>query len=415
MIIKNCRFCDSPLKYTFVDLGVSPLANSYIHPDNSQKMEAFYPLHVYVCESCFLVQLDDFISPESIFREYSYFSGFSDTWLKHTKNYTDQIIERFHFNSSNLIIELASNDGSLLKNFKEKDIPVLGIEPAENVAKLAETRGIQTITKFFGVKTATELVIEKIHADLLLGNNVLAHVPDINDFVKGMKIILKPKGIITMEFPHLMQLMDNNQFDTIYHEHFSYLSLLTVEKIFAKHALTIFDVEELFTHGGSLRIFATHKENNSFKISPVVETMKTKEIQFGLNKINSYVNFSEKVKEAKRKILKFLISLKQDGMSIVAYGAPAKANTLLNYCGIGIDFIDYTVDISPYKQGLLLPGTRIPIFEPERIKKTKPNYILILPWNIKDEIIDQMSYIRDWGGKFIILIPEIEVLDCEIY
>ncbi|MDH4128863.1 MAG: class I SAM-dependent methyltransferase, partial [Spirochaetota bacterium] len=273
----------------------------------------------------------------------------------------------------------------------------------------------QTITKFFGVKTATELVIEKIHADLLLGNNVLAHVPDINDFVKGMKIILKPKGIITMEFPHLMQLMDNNQFDTIYHEHFSYLSLLTVEKIFAKHALTIFDVEELFTHGGSLRIFATHKENNSFKISPVVETMKTKEIQFGLNKINSYVNFSEKVKEAKRKILKFLISLKQDGMSIVAYGAPAKANTLLNYCGIGIDFIDYTVDISPYKQGLLLPGTRIPIFEPERIKKTKPNYILILPWNIKDEIIDQMSYIRDWGGKFIILIPEIEVLDCEIY
>ena len=347
----NCRFCGTPLGHTFVDLGMSPLANSYLKVEQLQQMEPFYPLHVYVCKTCYLVQLPMFQRPEEIFSDYAYFSSYSSTWLTHAQEYTRLMIDRFKFNSQCKVIEIASNDGYLLKNFKERGIPVLGIEPAANVAETAQKAGIPTLVKFFGTQTARDLATEGTYADLLLGNNVLAHVPDLNDFVAGMKIVLKPNGVITMEFPHLMRLMDENQFDTIYHEHFSYFSFLAVEKVFAKHGLTIFDVDELPTHGGSLRIYARHTEDITKPTNQSVTALKNREESAGFTHLKTYFSFSAKVKETKRKILSFLIEAKQEGKSVVGYGAPAKGNTLLNYCGIRTDFIDYTVDRSPHKQG----------------------------------------------------------------
>lgn len=406
----RCRFCETPLVHSFVDLGVSPLSNAFIKPENYYAMEPFYPLHAYVCGSCFLVQLEEFESPQQIFSDYAYFSSYSESWLRHAKAYTELMIRRFGFNASHQVIEIASNDGYLLRNFKEHGIPVLGIEPAENVAQTARAAGIPTQTKFFGIKTARELAASGQQADLLLGNNVLAHVPDVNDFVAGMKIALKRDGVITMEFPHLMQLMAHNQFDTIYHEHFSYFSFVTVEKIFAKHGLTLFDVEELPTHGGSLRIYARHAEHDKPAENANVESLRKREIGAGMTVLTTYEKFSENVRETKRKLLDFLIRAKREGKTVVGYGAPAKGNTLLNYCGIRTDFLDYTVDRSPHKQGLFLPGTRIPVHAPDHIRQTRPDYILILPWNIKDEIIEQMSHVREWGGKFVVPIPRVEVI-----
>lgn len=409
MSSSSCRFCSSPLHHTFVDLGMSPLCQTHIAPEQLNQMEPFYPLHTYVCDRCFLVQLQEFVSPQEIFTEYAYFSSYSDSWLKHAKAYTDLMVERFKLNGQSQVVELASNDGYLLQYFAQKGIPVLGIEPAVNVAKVAIDKGIPSLTKFFGVETARELVADRSKADLLLGNNVLAHVPDINDFVAGMKILLQSEGVITMEFPHLMRLMAENQFDTIYHEHFSYLSFTSVEKVFAFHGLTLFDVEELPTHGGSIRIYARHAEDESKPISNRVTEMRHKEATAGFTQIETYFAFTEKVRETKRKLLEFLITAKQKGKTIVGYGAPGKGNTLLNYCGIRTDFLDYTVDRNPYKQGKFTPGTHIPIHAPEKIYETKPDYLLILPWNIKDEVMEQMAGIRDWGGQFVVSIPEVKI------
>jgi 2-polyprenyl-3-methyl-5-hydroxy-6-metoxy-1,4-benzoquinol methylase len=408
----NCRFCSNPLKYTFADLGMSPIANDYLSQIQLDRAEKFYPLHTYVCEKCLLVQLEEFESPHHLFGDgdYAYFSSYSESWLQHAKDYTDLMVQKFGYDSSTQVIEIASNDGYLLQYFHEKGIPVLGIEPAVNTAKVALEKGIPSISKFFGVQTAKELLAEGRKADLLLGNNVLAHVPDVNDFVAGMKIILKPNGIFTMEFPHLLQLMQQNQFDTIYHEHFSYFSFLTVEKIFAAHNLTLFDVEELSTHGGSLRIYGKHNNAEVPHMCERVTQLKAKEINAGLDRLESYITFGEKVKETKRQLLSFLLTAaKVDGKSIVGYGAPAKGNTLLNYCGINTDFIEYTVDLNPHKQGWFLPGTHIPIFHPDKIRETKPDYVLILPWNLKEEIMKQIAFIGEWGGQFILPIPTVQV------
>ncbi|MBI5055566.1 MAG: class I SAM-dependent methyltransferase [Nitrospirae bacterium] len=405
----SCRFCGNELRYTFVDLGMSPLANSYLRPEQLQQAEAFYPLHTYVCEKCCLVQLPEMQSPENIFSDYAYFSSYSESWLRHAKDYTDLMIDKFGFDGESRVIEIASNDGYLLQYFKQRGVPVLGIEPAKNVAKAAQDAGIPTLVKFFGTQTAAELAAEGKYADLLIGNNVLAHVPGLNDFVKGMKIILKPRGTITMEFPHLMRLMEENQFDTIYHEHYSYFSLIAVNKIFAAHGLKIFDVKELPTHGGSLRIFACHKGDDSRPEDQSVSDLISKEDDYGLTVLEHYLSFGEKVKATKRNILNFMINDKSRGKSFAGYGAPAKGNTLLNYCGIRSDFIDFTVDRSPHKQGHFLPGVHIPICGPEKINEIRPDYLVILPWNLKDEIMKQMSHIREWGGQFVVLIPEVEV------
>ena len=404
-----CRFCGSTLKHTFVDLGMSPLCESYLTPEQLNQMEPFYPLHVYVCERCFLVQLLEYVNPQEIFSEYAYFSSYSDSWLQHAKSYTEKMIERFDLDSSSQVVEIASNDGYLLQYFLAQKIPVLGIEPAANVANVATNKGIPTIVKFFGEKTANELVAFGKQADLIVGNNVLAHVPELNDFVKGIKILLLPEGVITMEFPHLMRLIEENQFDTIYHEHFCYFSFITVEKVFAAHGLTIFDVEELSTHGGSLRIYARHTEDISKPTSQQVKELKAREEAAGFNNIENYFSFSNKVEETKFKLLEFLIAAKRGGKTIAGYGAPGKGNTLLNYCGIRSDFIDYTVDRNPYKQGKLLPGTHIPIFHPDKIKETKPDYLLILPWNLKNEVMTQMCYVRDWGCQFVVPIPYVNI------
>jgi SAM-dependent methyltransferase len=372
-------------------------------------MEAFYPLHAFVCDRCFLVQLQEYVTPKDIFTEYAYFSSYSDSWLKHAKSYTDQMVERFQIGSKSQVVEIASNDGYLLQYFAEKGVPVLGVEPAANVAQVAIKKGIPTATKFFGTQTASDLGASGKQADLLLGNNVLAHVPNINDFVGGMKILLKPTGIITMEFPHLMRLMAENQFDTIYHEHFSYLSFMTVEQIFAAHGLTLFDVQELPTHGGSLRIYGRHAQDDSHPVGERVHELRTREIDAGFTKLDHYLSFGEQVRQTKWKLLDFLIRVKRDGKSVAGYGAPGKGNTLLNYCGIRTDFLDYTVDRNPYKQGKYTPGTHIPIYSPDKIRETKPDYLLILPWNLKDEVMQQMAYIREWGGQFIVPIPEVQV------
>jgi hypothetical protein len=404
-----CRFCNTPLKHTFVDLGMSPLCESYVSAEQVNQMEPFYPLHVYVCDNCFLVQLQEYVTPEHIFTEYAYFSSYAVSWLQHAKAYTDLMVERFHFNEQSHVVELASNDGYLLQYFVEKNIPSLGIEPAANVAKVAVEKGVPTLVEFFGVESARKLAAEGKQADLLLGNNVLAQVPDINDFVGGMKILLKPQGVITMEFPHLTCLMEENQFDTIYHEHFSYFSWITTEKIFAAHGLTLFDVEEIPTHGGSLRIYARHDDDASKPISDRALALKQRELDAGITDVTSYRNFAAQVEETKRKLLDFLIKAKREGKTIVGYGAPGKGNTLLNYCGIRTDFLDYTVDRNPYKQGKFLPGTHIPIYHPDKIAQTKPDYVFILPWNFKDEIMEQMAFIRDWGGQFLVPIPEVRL------
>ena len=411
MNLIKCRFCGTPLKYSFADLGMSPFANSYIKQEDLQAMEPFYPLHVYVCENCYLVQLPEFQSPEKIFSDYAYFSSYSESWLNHAKSYVQLMIEQFGFTVDSHVVEIASNDGYLLQYFKQKGISVLGVEPAHNVAQVAEAAGIPTIVKFFGVATARELVMAGNQADLLTGNNVLAHVPDLNDFVEGMKIVLKPRGVITMEFPHLMRLIESNQFDTIYHEHFSYFSLIAVEKVFNAHGLVLFDVEELSTHGGSLRIYACHIENTSRPINKRIPELRDREKSAGLNNPDYYLSFADRVKKTKRNILDFLIKAKREKKTIVGYGAPAKGNTLLNYCGVGTDFIDYTVDRNPHKQGHYLPGSHIPVYFPDKIKETKPDYLLILPWNLKEEIMEQMSYVRDWGCKFLLLIPSVEVIE----
>jgi SAM-dependent methyltransferase len=405
----GCRFCGTRLRYTFVDLGMSPLAESWLKPSQLNQMEPFYPLHVYVCDRCFLVQLEEYESPDHIFSDYAYFSSYSESWLQHAKAYVDMVTRRLSLNKESRVIEIASNDGYLLRNFVANGISALGIEPAANVAKVAVERGIPTLVKFFGVETARQLVSEGIQADLLIGNNVLAHVPDLNDFVQGMKILLKPQGTITMEFPHLLQLIERNEFDTIYHEHFSYLSFTTVETVFAAHGLTLYDVEELPTHGGSLRIYARHTEDCSKPLSRHVRDLKAREEAAGLGRLETYLSFTGKVQETKRKLLDFLIRAKREGKSIVAYGAAAKGVTLLNYCGVRSDFIDYVVDLSPHKQGRFMPGVRIPIFHPDKIKETKPDYVIILAWNLKDEIMRQMAYIDGWGGRFVVPIPEVKI------
>jgi 2-polyprenyl-3-methyl-5-hydroxy-6-metoxy-1,4-benzoquinol methylase len=386
---------------------MSPLCESYVSLDGLNQMEPFYPLHVYVCHDCFLVQLEEYVKVEDIFSEYAYFSSYSDSWLEHVKNYTDMIVERLNLDNRSKVMELASNDGYLLQYFVKKGIPVLGVEPATNVAVVAEQKGVPTVVKFFGRTTARELAAEFGKADLIIGNNVLAQVPDLNDFVGGMKIALKSEGVITLEFPHLLQLMNQNQFDTIYHEHFSYFSLIAVEKVFARHDLRLFDVEELPTHGGSLRVYACHANDESKPVSERVTELRNREENVGFYRLAHYFTFGEQVKETKRKLLDFLIKAKRDGKSIVGYGAPGKGNTLLNYCGIRTDFIDYTVDRNPYKQGKFLPGTHIPIHDPQKIVETKPDYLLILPWNFKDEIMEQMKGIRKWGGQFVVPIPEV--------
>jgi len=389
---------------------MSPLCESFLTAEQLNQMEPFYPLHVYICEHCLLVQLQEYVRPETIFTEYAYFSSYSDSWLQHAKSYTDLMVERFNIGAQSQVVELASNDGYLLQYFVQKGIPVLGVEPAANVAQAAIKKGIPTVVKFFGTKTAQELSDERGKADLLLGNNVLAHVPDLNDFVAGMKIMLKPKGLITMEFPHLMRLMEENQFDTIYHEHFSYFSFATVEKVFAAHGLTIFDVEELPTHGGSLRIYARHSEDTGKPVTRRAIDLKVREEAAGFMRLKNYLCFANKVEETKRNLLKFLIKAKRERKSIAGYGAPGKGNTLLNYCGIRTDFIEYTVDRNPYKHGKYTPGTHIPIYDPNRIRETKPDYIFILPWNLRHEIMQQLAYVREWGGQFVVPIPEVTIL-----
>jgi hypothetical protein len=401
----KCRFCAAVLEQTFVDLGMSPLCESFLSASEIQQMEAFFPLHVYVCGSCFLVQLEEFVAPAHIFKDYAYFSSFSDSWLSHARNYTEQMIGRFGFNKSSFVVELASNDGYLLQYFVEKGIPCLGVEPAANVAEAAVAKGVPSLVKFFGRETARELAAQGKQADLLLGNNVLAQVPDLNDFVAGMKILLKRDGVITVEFPHLLRLMEQNQYDTIYHEHFSYFSFVTAEKIFAAHGLTLFDVEELPTHGGSLRIFGRHAEDTLKPVSDRVVELRSREIASGLLTGEAYRAFEGRVQEAKRALLDLLIRAKREGKRIVGYGAPGKGNTLLNYCGIRTDFLDYTVDRNHHKHGKFTPGTHIPIFPPEKIRETRPDLVLILPWNLKNEIMGQMAYIREWGGRFIVPIP----------
>ncbi len=410
MMTLTCRFCGEKLEHTFADLGVSPLANSYVKPERLNHMEPFYPLHVRVCSRCFLVQLPQLATREEIFEDYAYFSSYSDSWLAHCRAYASMMVERFRLGPQSRVVELASNDGYLLQYFVERKIPVLGVEPAANVAEVATKRGINTTVAFFGEKTARRLAEEGWAADVIAGNNVLAHVPDINDFVAGIRILLKPDGVVTIEFPHLLQLMQQNQFDTIYHEHFSYLSFTTVERVFAKHGMKLFDVEELPTHGGSLRIFAAHQGDDSKPVSQAVVEMRGREERAGFLTLQPYLEFSDRVVKTKRRLLRFLIDAKEQGKHIVGYGAPAKGNTLLNYCGVRTDLLDYTVDRNPVKQGQYLPGVRIPIHAPEKIRETKPDYVLILPWNIREEVMTQMAHIREWGGRFVVPIPEVKVL-----
>lgn len=408
-IATACRFCGTALRHSFVDLGVQPPANYYVRPEDAGKAERFYPLHAYVCEGCLLVQLEAFQTPDELFGDYAYFSSYSDSWVSHAERYAEAMIPRLGLGPKSQVVEIASNDGYLLQHFKNRGVPVLGVEPAANVAAVAESKGIPSLVRFFGVETAKAMRAQGQAADLLLGNNVLAHVPDLNDFVAGMAIVLKPEGTLTMEFPHLLRLVAGVQFDTIYHEHFSYFSLHTVEKVFARHGIELFDVEELPTHGGSLRIFGRHRGRGP--IGAAVAAVKAKERAAGLDRIEGYAGFADTVARTKRALLAFLIAAKNDGKRVVGYGAPAKGNTLLNYCGVRGDFLDYTVDASPHKQGLLLPGTRIPIHAPQRILETRPDYVLILPWNIADEIMGKMAAIRSWGGRFVVPVPEARVLD----
>lgn len=410
MTANRCRFCAAALSTTFADLGASPLANSYLREEDLARMEPFYPLHAMVCDACLLVQVAEFASPAEIFSDYAYLSSVSESWLAHCKAYADAVSHRFGLNASSLVVEVASNDGYLLRWFKDRGVPVLGIEPAENVAAMAEANGIPTLARFFGKKFATELRAQGKRADLLAGNNVLAHVPDLNDFVGGLAILLADRGVLTMEFPHLMRLIAGSQFDTIYHEHFSYFSFQTAVRVFAAHGLEVFDVDELPTHGGSLRVYAKHAGSAAHAKTGRVDALLAAERAAGLDKIETYRGFSEAVRKTKRAVLRFLIDSKERGLQTVGYGAPAKGNTLLNFCGVRTDLLDYTVDMSPLKVGRYLPGTRIPIYGPERLRATKPDQVLILPWNIAGEITHQHAYVKEWGGKFVVPVPAPRVL-----
>lgn len=408
----NCRFCNNTLNDIFIDLGNSPASNSFLTKEQLNEPETFFPLKVFTCPKCFLVQVDEYKKSDAIFNnEYVYFSSYSTSWLAHAKKYTDTMQQRFGFNENSFVVEIASNDGYLLQYFKQKNIPVLGIEPTANTAEAAAQKGIESVIDFFGVKLATELAKQGKNADLLLGNNVLAHVPDIVDFVGGMKIMLKADGVITMEFPHLLQLIQNNQFDTIYHEHFSYLSFYTVKQIFESQGLEMFDVEELPTHGGSLRIFAKHAGESKHALTNNVQSMLAKEASFGINDLETYKNFQEKAFKIKTDLISFLIQQKTEGKKVAAYGAAAKGNTLLNYCGIKNDLIDFVVDANPHKQNKFLPASHIPVVTEAAIKETKPDFIIILPWNIKEEVTQQLSYIKDWGGKFVVAIPGLQIIE----
>ncbi len=405
-----CRFCGADLRHTFADLGCSPVANDYLPEEALARMEPFYPLHAYVCEACLLVQLPPIQAPQSFFNDrYAYFSSFSDSWLAHSKAYAAAMIQRFGLRSGHLVVEVASNDGYLLQYFQEAGIPVLGIEPAQNCAEAAIAKGIPSEIRFFGAEAARDLAGTHA-ADLMAANNVLAHVPDINDFVEGFRLLLKPSGVATFEFPHLLNLIQRNEFDTIYHEHYSYLSLHTTRQIFAAHGLTVFDVEELATHGGSLRLFVRHAANEALPVTENVTRVAAGEEQAGLTRLEGYLDFEPKVQKVKRDLLKFLIAAKEEGKVVAGYGAPAKGNTLLNYCGVRNDLLAFTVDRSPYKHGKYLPGTHIPIFPPEKILAVRPDYLLILPWNLKTEIMEQMKAVREWGCRFVVPIPEIEVV-----
>ena len=389
---------------------MSPLCESYVSADQLNAMEPFYPLHTFVCDRCWLVQLLEYVSAASIYGEYAYFSSYSDSWLKHAQDYVEMIVQRLGLNSSHRVMEVASNDGYLLKNFVARGFNVLGVEPAANVARAAIENGVPTHVEFLGELVARKLVEKAGPADLLLGNNVLAHVPDLNDFVRGLRVLLAPTGTLTMEFPHLQRLMEGNQFDTIYHEHFCYFSFLSVEQAFTRHGLRVFDVEELPTHGGSLRVYVGHAEDPTKPFSTRVADLRTRELKLGFNRLEAYRTFNEQVCETKRKLLEFLVAEKRAGKAIAGYGAPGKGNTLLNFCGIRTDFIDYTVDRNSYKQGKFLPGTHIPIHAPEKLRETKPDYVLILPWNLRDEIVCQLDYVRGWGGRLVIPIPRLEVI-----
>jgi SAM-dependent methyltransferase len=406
---RSCRFCVAPLAHRLVDLGQSPLSNRFLRADQLGQVEPFYPLAVYVCEHCLLVQLPEVETPEHIFGDYVYFSSYSDTWLAHARGYCETMIARLGLGAETPVVEIASNDGYLLHYFRAAGVPVLGVEPAANVAAVARQKGVDTIVRFFGAETARELAAQGRSARLLLGNNVLAHVPDLNDFVEGLRILLQPGGLITMEFPHLLRLMEANQFDTIYHEHFSYFSLLAVRRVFAAHGLVIVDVDELTTHGGSLRVYAVHARDAS-EPSAAVSRVEALERSYGLERMDTYARFADGVEAVKRALMAFLITARNEGKRVVGYGAPAKGNTLLNYCGIRTDLVDYTVDRSPHKQGLFLPGTHIPVHAPERLRETRPDFVLILPWNLKDEIVAQMADVRGWGGKFIVPIPRLEII-----
>ena len=407
----KCRFCDEELKHLMVDLGMTPLANAYLDIDSIQQEESFYPLRIFVCHNCFLVQLAESVeSPKQLFSEYLYFSSYSKTWLNHTEELAHNLIDKFSLDEKNQVIEIASNDGYLLKHFKNKNIPILGIEPAENIAKFAEKQGIKTLNKFFGLQTANELKQTGCEADLLIAINVLPHLPNIKDFVEGIKKILKPNGVCMIQFStYMLPFLHDTEFDSIYHEHYYYFSLLSVQKILSTFKLEIFDVDELSIHGGSLRIYVKHQENLKIKINQKVNNLIKKEIENGLDLVSTYESFSKRVTSSKLKIWNFFITAKENNKKIIGYGAPAKGNTMLNFCGIGKDIIEYTVDISPHKQGLFLPGTHIPIKKPEIIKETKPDYVIILAWNFKEEISQQMNFIREWGGKFIVLRPKIEI------
>ena len=408
---RNCRFCGSPLSVTFADLGMSPISNDYVSIKRAQTMEPFYPLHAFVCGACFLVQLIDFEKAESLFtQDYAYFSSYSDSWLRHAEEYAVETVDTENLGSNSLVVEIASNDGYLLQYFKRAGVKVLGIEPTANTADVAlKERGIPSEVAFFGLKTAERLKASGVEADVMAANNVLAHVPDINDFVSGYPIILKQEGVANVEFPHLMSQIENRQFDTIYHEHFSYLSFTVARKIFAAHGMRVYHAKELTTHGGSLRLFICHDANLARPDSPMVSEMLEREAKAGLGDLETYRRFSDTVVSTKCDLLDFLITAKRDGKSVVGYGAPAKGNTLLNYCGVKSDLVEFTVDRSPHKVGKLLPGTRLPICMPDAIIKRRPDYVLILPWNLKDEVMAQMSKIREWGGKFVTPIPTVQI------
>ncbi len=406
----QCRLCGNTVDHTFANLGMSPLCESFVPPDRVDEMESFYPLHALVCGKCFLVQLKEYVNPKNIFEEYAYFSSYSTSWVSHAKAYAEMIINRLGLGGDSLVVELASNDGYLLQHFLPFGVPVLGVEPAANVAKTAIRKGIPTEVDFFGVRLAKDLVARVGQADLIAGNNVLAQVPDLNDFVAGIRLLLKPEGIITLEFPHLQRLIEENQFDTIYHEHFSYFSLLTIETLAARHDLKIIDIEELPTHGGSLRVYLAH-ERSSRQPTGAVAALIEREERLGFRNLDTYSTFGEQVKRTKRRLLSFLVEAKEQGKTICGYGAPGKGNTLLNYCGIGPDFLEFTVDRNPYKLGRFTPGMRIPILSIDAIDAAKPDLVLILPWNLKDEIISQMRHIADWGAKFVVPIPEVTVID----